>query len=359
MKGKAAVFTGVDKPIEIREYPLSPVKPEEVLVRISMCSVCGSDYHTWAGHRPGRTPSILGHEITGKIVELGIGIKQDVLGNLLNVGDRITWSLYSNCGSCYFCRVAMLPQKCINLYKYGHESCEKAPYFNGGFAEYIYLRPGTAILKVPDELSDEEVTPINCSTSTVAACLDYSSFKSGDFVVVQGVGMLGINACAMLKDRGAGWVVAIDVDKNRLDMAQKFGADELINVQDNTIDRITYRGQNPDLVIEATGDPAMIPLGLKLLRIGGSYSLLGLVSPGAHVEIDGYTIVSKHLTIQGIHNYHTRHLVQALDFIYRAKNRFPFKELTTRHFPLAETEQALQLFANKEAVRPVIVPGMD
>jgi len=252
----------------------------------------------------------------------------------------------------------MLPQKCINLYKYGHESCEKPPYFNGGFAEYIYLRPGTAILKIPNELSDEEVTPVNCSTSTVAACLDYSSFKSGDFVVVQGLRMLGINACAMAKDRGARWVVALDVDKNRLNMEKKFGADELINIQEITVDKIIYKNRGPDLVIEATGDPSMILFGLKLLRIGGSYSFLGTVSPGAYVEIDSYNIVSKQLTIQGIHNYNSRHLVQAMDFLSRGKNRYPL-ELTTHRFPLIETERALQLLANRGAVRPVIFPGMD
>lgn len=361
VKGKAAVFTGKKK-TEMIEYPLVPPKKEEVLVKITMSTVCASDYHTWAGNRPGKTPGILGHEIMGTVVELGAEISTDILGEPLKEGDRITWSVFANCGQCYFCKIANLPQKCINLFKYGHEASIEPPHFNGGFAEYIYLIPGTTIIKVPDHLTDKEVTPVNCATSTAAAGLDEIGLKAGDRVLVQGGGMVGLCAASLAKDLGAYQVVVLDAIHHRLEMVKRCGADVGINVINKSEEELkeevlsAFHGYPPDVVVEATGIPKVVVSGIDYLRIGGSYLLLGLVSPDLMVTFDAHLLIKKFLKLVGVHNYGPQHLVAALRYVERNKDRYPFQELVTHEFSLEETSEALLLSESKEAIRPAIIP---
>lgn len=125
----------------------------ERLVRVTACTICGSDLHTLAGRRTAPAPSILGHEAVG--IEVA-------------TGRRVTWSILACCGECDRCRRGM-EQKCERLFKYGHGMHAGAP--SGGLSELIVLRPGTLVLEVPEGLADEVVCPANCATATVAACL--------------------------------------------------------------------------------------------------------------------------------------------------------------------------------------------
>ena len=122
--GKAIVCLCAGKPLEERWYPIPTLEPKAILVKTMMSTVCGSDMHTWRGKRSFPTPSIFGHEILGKIVKLGENIERDSAGNRLAEGDRVTWTIMSNCGTCYFCRNKGLPMNkdklnlSIHLYDY-------------------------------------------------------------------------------------------------------------------------------------------------------------------------------------------------------------------------------------------------
>ena len=362
MKAKAAVFLGAGRPFELREFPLSEVEPGAILVKVRMSTICGSDLHSWQGKRKVPLPIILGHEIVGEIEEIGEGVNRDVLGNRLVKGDRITWTIMANCGRCYYCRMKGLPQKCLNLFKYGHESCQHPPYLNGGLAEYIYLKPGTGIFKIPEELSDEEITPINCALATVVNGLETIEIQPEDNVVVQGAGMLGINAVVLLRERGAGKIISLDKDQQRLELAEKFGADEIINVSQKepaeviSLIKDLTGGYGADVVIEVSGVPSVIPQGIEMLRIGGRYLLIGTVFPQANFTLDGYLITTKMITIKGVHNYETRHLGEGLGFVARTHNKYHFSELVTHRFNLQEVDQAFAVASNRQAIRVAIVP---
>lgn len=362
MKAKAAVFLGAGKPFEIQEFPLPEVEPGGTLVKVSMSTVCGSDLHTWQGKRNAPLPIILGHEIVGVIVEIGEGINSDVYGNPLVAGDRITWTIMASCGRCYYCKMKRLPQKCLHLFKYGHESCQHPPYLNGGLAEYIYLKPGTGIFKIPEELSDEEVTPINCALATVVNGLETIEIQLGDNVVIQGAGMLGLNAVALLRERGAGKIISLDKDQQRLKLAEEFGADEVIDVNQNKTDEIISmirnltNGYGADVVIEVSGAPSVIPQGIEMLRIGGRYLLIGTVFPNANFTLDGYLITTKMITIKGIHNYEVRHLGEGLNFIARIHNRYPFNKLVGNKFGLDRAANAFALSVEGKSIRVAVVP---
>jgi len=359
---RAAVYDAPNTPFVIRRYPLRDARRDEVLVRVTMSTICRSDIHSYHGHRPNPCPGILGHEIIGVIEQLGADIETDLRGDPVAVGDRITWTEYFHHGPSYYREVHDLPQKSVGVRKYGHDLVAEDPHFLGGFAEYCYVVPGTGILKLPDELSDEEATPINCGVATVTAITEATRIAMGDVVAVQGLGLLGLYACAIAKARGARLVVGLDSVADRLAAAGKFGADAVIDVSGRGSHDVVaaVRELAPpdgvDAVIEVCGNAAVIPDGLEMLRIGGRYTLGGIVTPNADVTIDANVLVKNWITLRGIHNYHPRHLIQALDFVVANRDRFPFREIVDARFTLDQIDEAFRRAAERTVLRAAVVP---
>ena len=360
--GRAAVYDEPNTPFVVREYPVRDVSSREVLVKITMSTICRSDIHSYHGHRPNPCPGILGHEIIGTVEQLGELITHDMRGDTLSIGDRITWTEYFAEGDSYYRDVHDMPQKAPGLRKYGHDLVEEDPHFLGGFAEYCYIQPGTGILKLPDELSDEEATPLNCGVATMISVTEAADIRIGDTVVIQGLGLLGLYGCAIAKARGAAKVIALDPVQARLDMSKRFGADLAIDVSkiDDATLISTVRDESPpegaDVVIEVCGVADVVPAGIQMLRIGGRYVLAGFVGPGANINIDAHDLVKKWITLRGIHNYHPKHLIQALDFVMTNRARFPFKEIVDSRFSLDELDEAFEKAANHLVLRAAIVP---
>src|SRR5206468_3497695 len=120
---------------------------------------CRSDLHTHAGRRPAPTPSVLGHEVVGRIESFGPSAsRKDFRGGPASVGGRVSWTVTACCGRCFFCS-EQLPQKCERLFKYGHERVSRERPFAGGLAECVLLEPGTAWLRIPDEMPDAVAAP--------------------------------------------------------------------------------------------------------------------------------------------------------------------------------------------------------
>ena len=223
----AAVFEKVGEDIKLKSFTLPErIERKAALVKVRFSTICGSDLHTISGRRTEPTPLILGHEIVGEIVETGADLVYDGYGEKLNIGDRISWTIMASCGECFFCR-NNLPQKCVKLKKYGHTSIEdqdvKSPLL-GGYGEYVYILPGTTVFKVPENLSDEIAAPANCALSTVMNAVETISIRKGDIVLIQGGGLLGLNACALASEAGADEIILTDILDSRLETAKKFGA---------------------------------------------------------------------------------------------------------------------------------------
>jgi alcohol dehydrogenase len=359
---RAAVYDAPKTPFVIKEYPLRAAGAGEVLVRICMSTICRSDIHSYEGRRPNPCPGILGHEIVGIVEEIGAGIETDMRGEPVGVGDRVTWTEFFFCGRCYYCEVLGMPQKCVHVRKYGHDLVDRDPHFLGGFAEYCYIVPSTGILKLPQALSDEEATPLNCGVATMISVTQTAAIDVGEIVVVQGLGLLGLYGCAMAKARGARRVIGLDVVPDRLEAAKEFGADQTFNVSDMSEKQLVsaVRAQSPpdgaDVVIEVCGVADVIPAGLQMLRTGGRYALGGIVNPNSEVAIDANMLVKRCITMRGIHNYHPRHLVQALDFVMTNRARFPFKDIVDSKFTLDQIGIAFKQAAQRSVLRAAIVP---
>lgn len=359
---RAAVFERPHAALALRAWPLRPPGPGEILVRVAMATVCRSDLHSWEGKRHNPTPGILGHEILGAVAEIGDGVGADLRGVPLRPGDRITWTICASCGACYYCSVADLPQKCTRVRKYGHESLETPPHLFGGFAEYCYIVPGTGVLRVPDELTDEEATPLNCGVATMVAATEAAEITVGDAVVVQGLGLLGLYGIALARARGARTIVGLDSVPERLAMAKTFGADHAVDIGrlagKDVVDavRAWCPPDGADAVIEVCGLPEVLTQGLQMLRKGGRYTVAGIVFPSADVTLDANLIVSRCVTVRGVHNYRPRHLVQALDFVIASRDAVPLGDLVDARFRLEDADRAFRQAAERRVLRPAVVP---
>lgn len=359
---KAAVFTEVGKPLESQLFELpETLPPGAALCRVRMSTICGSDLHTIFGRRQEPAPLILGHEILGEIVALGDLPENNQSVEPLVVGDRVTWSVMASCGSCFYCK-RKLPQKCEKLRKYGHTCCLEAPHLTGGYAEHIYLFPGTAIYRVPETIPDEVAVPANCALSTVINGMEMIRFQAGETVLIQGAGMLGLNLVALCKEAKAAKIIVTDTDANRLAFAARFGADACFNVARCDLKQLTAAirnltdGYGVDVAFEVCGNRAAVVQALEVLRIGGRYLVAGLVSPGNDLGIDGNLLTRKCLTVTGIHNYRPDHLLRGLCFLEQNHLKYPFASLVSESFPLAEINQAVGVAATGKHVRVAVCP---
>ena len=351
--GKAAVFFGPGKPFEIRQVTLPEVEPEAVVIRVSLANVCGSDLHFWRGDAALKLPAdgwIFGHEMTGRVAQLGAKVKTDSLGRPLKEGDRVAYTYFYPCGRCYAC-LNKEPANCPAKIERPRGPGE-FPHFNGAFAEYYYLRPGGHLFKVPDELPDPLVSPVNCALSQVIYGLHQAGLRFGGSVVIQGAGGLGLQAAAVAKDMGAATVIVIDQIPGRLELARAFGADHTINLKEVTErrDRVhlvrTYTGgAGADVACDFVGFPQVIPEGLDMLRTGGTYLEIGTISRGAKVELEPAQLVWGAKKIVGVIMYDAWVIPRALDFLMRNRTRWPFDRLVSHTYPLEQIDKA---FADSE-----------
>jgi alcohol dehydrogenase len=323
-----------------------------------MCTICGSDVHSYRGRRPNPLPGLLGHEIIGVVEEIGGDGMRDLRGKALAPGDRVTWTEYFGVAPSWERDVLDMPQKSPGLRKYGHERADIEPYFTGGLADYCYLLPGTGIVSVPPDFADEEATPLNCGAATMVAVTEAASIDVGTTVAVQGLGLLGLYGVALARTRGERLVIGIDAVVARRDMALRFVADLALDPSEESADRAreAARWVGVDVVIEVCGVASAIRDGLAMLRVGGRYVVAGLVTPDSEVTLDAEVIVRRWITIRGVHNYHPRHLVQAVDFVAGARSRFPFRDRVQARFALTDVAAAFDRAAERSVIRAAVVP---
>jgi putative phosphonate catabolism associated alcohol dehydrogenase len=325
----------------MKDVPLPDVlSAGQVLVEISLATICGSDLHTVDGRRGAPVPCVLGHEAVGRVLA---STRPDVA-----VGSRVTWTLADGCGNCDPCTSWQLPQKCVHLFKYGHAGVGDGSGLNGCYASHILLRPGTSIFQVPEGLPDACVAPANCALAPLIQALENLPTPC-DSALVQGGGLLGIYACAWLRFRGVSRVYCTDLDGERLKLVSEFGG---IPVGD--ADSVHLM----DLVLEVTGSSAVIPAGVKALRPGGHYIWAGMVHPDTRLDLTGEAVLRKCLTLRGVHNYAPHHLAAALDFLVRSHRFLPFEKLVSPPFPLARLDEAIQLTRQRVWQRVSISPAL-
>ena len=353
-------FHGAGTPFEVCKVPVT-ANPDNTLVRVSLATICGSDLHTISGRRGADTPCVLGHEAVGTIA--APTHFRTPTGKPLREGERVTWSLMASCGTCDYCVNRSLPQKCDTLFKYGHARSEGNTTLSGGFAEYIHLHPGTAIYHIPDTMTDAEAVPVNCAFATVVNGLATIGTQPNEAAVIHGAGMLGIYAACYLREQGYDTVAIVDINEGRLQIAKRFGATHTFNPDKMSIEEIDAalkeltNGRGIDLGVEVSGVTSGLPNLITWLAVGGRCLTLGYVYPNAHTAVDAHHLVTKCVTLRGVHNYHYTALGTALRFVAEYRSRYPFAELIGKTYPLADINTAFEHAMRQEAHRIAITPG--
>ena len=342
--GRVAVLRAYHGEFELREYPVPDPAPGAILVKLTRAGICGSDLHIWRGEMKevyGALPKDLtfGHEMCGRVARLGAGVTTDSLGAPLSEGDRIVFCYFFPCGRCPVClhdELAACPRK-----ERANRVAGTAPYFNNAYGDYYYLRPNHYVFRIPDEITDDVATPVNCALAQVLYGLTKAGCGPGRNVVIQGAGGLGLNAVAVARDMGADQVIVVDRLASRLALARDFGADHTLSTTElptperriEAVKALTG-GFGADVVADFVGYPDVVPEGLRMLTGGGCYLEVGSIAPGNVFSYDATALVRNNTRLVATSNYSPWALARALTFLRRNLTRFPFERIISHVFPL-------------------------
>jgi threonine dehydrogenase-like Zn-dependent dehydrogenase len=355
---RAAVQTG-PKAIEIREFPRPKTGPDDGLLRVESCGICGSDVEQYRGHLGDRHrfPLIPGHEPLGIIEEVGERAAQR-WG--VEPGDRVALEILVPCRSCELCLTGRY-MSCPNRFaSHGYTPVEREPSLWGGFADYVYLHPNSIVHKVAKDLPADLAVMFNPLGAGVRWACDLGNTRLGDTVLVLGSGQRGLASVIAAKAAGASTVIVTGLarDGAKLALAKDFGADHVIDVDsEDTVARVAEitGGRGADVVLELT-PMAHQPVGdaLRAVRHGGRVVIAGLKG-NRPVEINTDLLVNKAITVVGAYGVDAHAYAEAIRII--ESRRFPLEKLHTRTFELAEVTDAIELLGSGEAVHVSLAPN--
>lgn len=359
--GKRAVIVAHNQPIEIWEREIPPPGRGEVLLRVQMGGVCGTDVHLWNGDATPPLPVVLGHEGIGTVEELGGGVTTDHAGLPIQHGDRIYWSPIKPCHHCYYCTVLRDFSLCENAV-----FCSDAnePTWNT-YTDYAWLPAGMVFYRIPDDTPSEAVIAFGCAMPTMIQALErLGGIFPTQTVVVQGCGPVGLAATLLSRISGARTLIVIGAPEHRLAMARRLGATATISLE--TVPQETERiqqvyglteGRGADVVIEAAGARSAFGEGIKLTAKNGRYLIVGLWSGHGTVPVDPSYLNNRNLKIIGTALEQPGHFYDAIRVAQAHHKEFPIAEAVTHRFSIAESQKALEAVARLETVKAVIVPA--
>lgn len=355
-KIRAPVFLGASKPLEIMEFERPKLKNEEVLVKMTLAGICGSDARIWRNPRSEFEidgPIIFGHENVGVVDELGPGRRYDYVGQELEVGDYVVFASSAPCKKCYVCNVLNEPALCKSGVQYGLSSISEEPHLRGGYGEYVHLVPNAGLIKIPGkDYINKALLSVIGNKTIVAGFRIMNGMSAGDVVIVQGSGPIGLAATLQAKLSGASRVITVGAPASRLEIAKKLGASDTVSIEEHRtpgervklIDELTG-GIGADVVIEASGARTAVEEGLSMTRQGGKYLLIGI----GERTVDPYPITRKNLKIFGSYSATPADLLKAINSMKNAE--IPFEKLFTHKFGMEEATEGLKAV---DALEPVI-----
>ena len=369
--------------VETRHFPYPKLEDGAMLMKMEMSGICGSDKHSYKGESlmyAGtlrethiQYPVIPGHENVGIVAELTPKARRELefYHQELKEGDRVVMCCDVMCGYCYDCRNTWGFTWCDNFWTYGlTRSCDEPPHLFGGWAEYMYITPGTFVYKVPEGMSPEVAVlaePFAC-TFGLDRVRDFGSqpsegFCAGDTVVVLGLGPIGLLHAAKARMLGAGTIIGIDLSPYRLEMGKEFSIDHTINANETTseerirIVKDLTHGRGADVVLDVVGMPEVLVEGLEMLGNGGVFIEEGAFVDIGSVEINPHRhILAKNARIIGMVNHSFPHYYTGMQLMQRYGKWFPFNKLVTHKFQIEDAEQAILTSMDLNSMKVVITP---
>ena len=327
--------------LELKEIKDPKPKKDEVLIEVAAAGICGTDVHIKHDQTFYTPPVILGHEYSGKVVEVGSDVTEIV------VGDSVVSPATAYCGKCYQCKTGHM-NRCTSATK----RILGTSRANGAFAKYLTV-PEYIIHKVPKGVPMEEAALAEPTACVVHSVIDKSPIMPGDVVVVQGPGTMGLLAAQIAKAMGAGKVIVtgVSADQWRFDIAKMIGVDVTLDVQQdqNPLQTVLNEtdGRGADVVIEASGACIACNQALDFVKVAGHVTLLGI--RGRPLDIDLDAIAIKELTMSGTWGTLPSSWVTTLRLMESKK--IDVAPLITHRISLDDWEKGFELMEKQQAIK--------
>ncbi len=331
-----------NRDVRLEEIPKPKIGPGELLLKVVASGICGSDVMEW--YRIKKAPLVLGHEITGEIVEVGDGVKS------YKIGGRVFVSHHVPCSECRYC---------LGGHHTACETLHTTNFYPGGFAEYIRvprINVERGVYKLPQEVSFEEGTfiePLAC----VIRGQRLAQLKRGDTVLVLGSGISGLLHIQLARERGATKVIATDVSDYRLKAAKRFGADAVLRAEGDVPAEVRQLndGRLADRVLVCTGATSAFNQALRSVDRGGTIVFFASPPAGVDIPLPVSDLWRNEVTMITSYGASPADLAESLKLI-KAK-RIRVAEMITHHLPLKDAALGFRLVAEaKESIKVIIEP---
>ena len=331
-----------NRDVRLGELPKPEIGPGELLVKVMACGICGSDVLEW--YRIKKAPLVLGHEATGKIVEVGEGVGR------YKIGDRVFVSHHVPCGACHYC---------LGGHHTACETLHKTNYDPGGFAEYIRvprINVERGVYHLPENLSFEDGTfiePLGC----VARGQRLAQIQKGNSVLILGSGISGLLHLQLARAWGAERIIATDINEYRLNAAKKFGADAVINAEEDVPARLRQlnEGRLADRVIVCTGATSASKQALQCVDRGGTILFFAVPEPGVDIPVPITDFWRNEVTLMTSYGAGPEDLKDALELI--SERKVNVHDMITHRLSLGEAGLGFKLVADAgESLKVIIEP---
>lgn len=338
------------KKIEVEEVPIPKLKPQDVLIRVEVTTICPTDVRKYLGYSSVRFPIILGHEFSGIVAEVGSEVTN------VSVGDRVTALPFIPCGYCRYCKMGLL-NLCLYLSGLGG-SAELGIKLNGSFAQYVKV-PASNVYRLSNRLSFEEGSLVEPLAASLNGLIK-AELKPGDTVLIVGAGPMGILQSALARSLGAGKIIVSDLMDERLKVAKEFGADVTVNPSEEDLGRRIEEeteGYGAEIVMLSTGGSVMANLlsdSLKLAAKGGRIVVFAGTWPPKDALIDPNLIHYGERKVVGSFIYTESTFLRALKLAESSK--LNLKALITHRFKLKDIKRAFEVVIKREGLKVALSP---
>lgn len=338
--------------LELQEFEIPQINRNEALLKVIAVGVCSTDVAAYQGKfTRWPLPLIMGHEVIGKIVEIG-----DIASKIykVNVGDTVAVEPYISCGVCEYCSKGHY-QLCVNGYAYGAISCTIPPHLWGGYSQYMYIAPGSHIHKIPKEMDVIVGTMVNVISNGIRWICTKGRVNFGDTVVILGPGVQGLSSTLVAKEVNAKVILAgLSKDKERLQLGKELGADFLIYLDEEDIyKRVSEITNNKmaDVCIVCAPSISAIEIAPTLVKRMGRVVIIANTEGKKAVFIPDEIVWHEIEIVGGLGQSDANKAIEII-----SKYQSKVRKMISKTFNLKDLEEAFKLTEAKKVIKAVILP---
>ncbi len=331
----------------LKEMPDPKPGAGEVVVRVMACGICMTDFCAYTGKRTNfREGSIVGHEISGVIEEVGPGV------TAWQPGQEVVVSPAAFCGRCKWCRTG-LQHYCPNGFGIGGEGFENV--WDGGFAELVRA-PESVLYEKPSNVSFAAAALTEPLGGSYKGLVEYTQLRVGEDIVVIGAGGMGLLVSAIAHAAGAGNLIVVDIEDYKLEYARRVGATHVLNSRNVDLKEAVYDilPEGPDIVFEAAGALSAAEDAFALCRRGTRVNMFGVIVPGT-IPVSPALLHFQETRMDASFSVTPRVMIRSLDLM--RKGLVDPERIISHQVPLAEMPRALEIMASPERVKVVVLPN--